>query len=147
MRLASIPATLLPALLLAACDSPATTRYEQAAVAAAEQWLARSDNGDHIGAWEMGEPELRASVRLEAWEATQTTLYRQLGRPDRRELIAAKYTTSTLGPGFMKGDYVLIQYRRPFHSGTVLETLAMKRVRDEWRPALYNLRPCPNLRC
>src|SRR5688572_4155888 len=147
MRFVSMIAALLLAPLLAACDSPETTRLEQAAGAAAEQWLARSDGGDHAGAWEMGTPELRAAVRKEVWEATQTTLYRQLGRPDHRELIAAKHTTSTLGPGFGQGEYVLIQYRRPFHSGTVLETLAMKRNRDEWRPAQYNLRPCPNLRC
>jgi hypothetical protein len=149
MRFASILNTLLPALLLAACDSPATTRLEQAAGAAAEQWLARTDDGDHAGAWEMGAVEFRGSIRKEVWEAAQTNSYRQLGKPDRRELIAAKHTTSTLalGPGFMQGDYVLIQYRRPFHSGTVLETLVMKRNGDDWRPAQYTLRPCPNLRC
>jgi hypothetical protein len=149
MRFASLTAAPLLALLLAACNSPATTRLEQAASAAAEQWLARNDAGDYAGTWDMGSIEFRGSIRKEVWEAAQTNSYRQLGKPDRRELIAAKYTTSTLalGPGFMQGDYVLIQYRRPFHSGTVLETLVMKRNGDDWRPAQYTLRPCPNLRC
>ena len=95
----------------------------------------------------MGAPQFRVSIRKEVWETTQTTLYRQYGRPDHRELIAAKHTTSTLalGPGFTQGDYVLIQYRRPFHSGTVLETLVMKRERDDWRPARYNIRTVSKL--
>ena len=89
----------------------------------------------------MTTPVFRVSIRKEEWEATQTTLYRQLGVPKSRELIAAKYTnTPTRGLG--EGEFVLIQYRRPVEWATpVLETLTMKRVGEQWKPTGYNIRP------
>src|SRR5262245_25281162 len=53
MRWLPAAAALLLTLALAACDSPATTRDEQAALAAAERWLALSDSGDHAAAWNL----------------------------------------------------------------------------------------------
>ena len=68
--------------------------------------------------------------------------YRQLGVPDRRALIAVKHTTSV--PGLDRGDYVVIQYRRPIRCwNTVLETLVMQRAGEGWRIAVYNLLPSP----
>jgi hypothetical protein len=140
MRSFSRPASVLLTLVLAGCDSPATTRLEETARAAAEQWLARADGGDHAGTWEVSAPVLKVSIRKEDWEDRAATFYRQLGKPDRRELVAAKYTTSV--PGLGRGDYVVIQYRRPVWSvSTVLETLVMQRAGEEWRPAMYNILP------
>jgi hypothetical protein len=135
-RLASVALTLV----LVGCDSAATTHLEEAARAAAEQWLERSDAGDHAGTWDVGAPVFKVTIRKEQWEARQTTSYRQLGVPDRRELIAVKHTTSV--PGLDRGDYVVIQYRRPVWSvKTVVETLVMQRAGEGWRIAIYNLLP------
>jgi hypothetical protein len=125
---------------LAACDSRATTGAEEAALVAAEQWLAQSDAGDHGGAWDLGEPEFKVTRRKDLWEVSQARSYQMFGAPDHRDLIAAKFTTTV--PGFERAQYVLIQYHRPMHSGrTLLETLVMKRGANGWRIAAYTLLP------
>jgi hypothetical protein len=140
MRSSSKPVSMLLALVLAACDSPTTTLHEEVARNAAEQWLATSDGGDHAGAWETAAPLFRGGMRKEVWEANQKAFYDQLGTPDRRDLIAAKYTASV--PGAPEGEYVLIQYRRPVRAGgPVVETLTMKRFGEEWRTAAYYIQP------
>jgi len=140
MHRTELPGPVLFALALAACDSPATTRHEEAARDAAEQWLVQSDAGDHGDAWDAGTPEFKVGTRKEDWETRQAILYQQLGMPDHRDLVAAKFTTSV--PGFERADYVLIQYRRPMHSGrTLRETLVMKRSANGWRIASYRLEP------
>jgi hypothetical protein len=136
MRSSSKPVSMLLALLLAACDSPTTTLLEQAARNTAEHWLAKADAGDHAGTWDMTTPEFRVQVRKEDWKARQESAYQQLGKPARRELIAAKYTASV--PGVPAGEYVLIQYRRSVSAREpVLETLTMRRAGDEWQMAGY----------
>ena len=140
MRSLSRPASVLLTFVLVSCDSPATTRHEEAARAAAEQWLERGDAGDHAGTWEMGVPSFKIRIRKELWETAEATSYRQLGVPHRRELIAVKHTTSV--PGLDQGDYVVIQYRRPIWSvKTVVETLVMQRTAVGWRIATYNILP------
>ncbi len=142
MRSSPKPVSMLLALLLAACDSPTTTLYEEAARNAAEQWLTRTDGGDHAGAWDAAAPLFRAGIRKEVWEGTQKALLEQLGRPDRRELIAAKYTASV--PGSPEGEFVLIQYRRPVRAGgPVMETLTMERFGEEWRTSGYYIQLVP----
>ncbi|HJR69753.1 MAG TPA: DUF4019 domain-containing protein [Gammaproteobacteria bacterium] len=136
----SRPASVLLTLVLVGCDSPATTRHEEAARAAAEQWLERSDGGDHAGTWDVAAPVFKVRIRKEQWETRQATSNRQLGIPDRRELIAVKHTTSV--PGLDRGDYVVIQYRRSVWSvKTVVETLVMERTGEGWRIAEYHILP------
>ena len=139
----SLPASaaiLLTLLLLGACDSPTTARDEEAGRAAAELWLARSDGGDHGGAWDTSTTAFRFAVSKEEWETKQTRLYRMLGAPDHRELIAAKYSPSV--PGGEPGEYVVVQYRRRINAGNnILETIWMKRSPDGWRTAGYYLMP------
>jgi hypothetical protein len=140
MRCTLLPFPILLTLTLAACDSTATTRHEVAARAAAEQWLARSDAGDHAGAWVVGTPEFKVTRRKDSWEVGQARNYQMFGAPDRRELIAAKFTTTV--PGWERADYVLIQYHRPMHSNrTLRETLVMKRTPNGWQIASYKLDP------
>jgi hypothetical protein len=66
----------LLALALVACDSRATTRQEEAALAAAKRWFALTDGGDHGGAWDLGSPEFKVAIRRDVWDAAQATLYR-----------------------------------------------------------------------
>jgi hypothetical protein len=138
MRCLPVAALLLLALPLGACDSPATTRDEQAALAAAQRWLALSDSGDHAAAWTLSSTLLRFSVSKENWETNQTRYYRMFGVPDHRDFIAAKFTPSV--PGGEPGDHVVIEYRRPIKAGlTILEVLFMHRTDDGWRTAGYRL--------
>ena len=136
MHSSSKSVSILLALLLVACDSAETTLHEEAARNTAEQWLAKADAGDHAGNWAMTTPEFQVQIRKEDWVARQETFYQQLGRPTRRELLAAKYTASV--PGTPEGEYVLIQYRRDARAGgPVLETLTMKRSGEKWQTAGY----------
>ena len=73
MRSLSRPASVLLTLVLVGCDSPETTRQEEAARIAAEQWLERSDAGDHAGTWDVGAPVFKVTIRKEQWEASRTT--------------------------------------------------------------------------
>jgi hypothetical protein len=138
MRRLPAAAAFLLTLLLSACDSPATTRDEQAALAAAERWLALSDSGDHAAAWNLSSTLFRYSVSKENWDTNMTRYYRMFGVPDHRDFIAAKFTPSV--PGGEPGDHVVIEYRRRIKAGeTILEVLFMHRTRDGWRTALYRV--------
>jgi hypothetical protein len=140
MRRLQAAAPILLTLLLAACDSPATTRDEQAALAAAERWLTLSDSGDHEAAWNASSNLLRMSISKENWDTNQTRFYRMFGVPDHRDFIAAKFTPSV--PGGEPGDHVVIEYRRRINAGnTILEVLVMKRTPDGWKTAGYNMLP------
>lgn len=136
MRSSSKSVSILLALLLTACDSAATTLHEEAARNTAEQWLAKADADDHAGSWAMTTPEFQVQIRQQDWESRQESLYQQLGKPTRRELLAAKYTASL--PGAPEGEHVLIQYHRYARAGApVLETLTMRRSGEEWQTAGY----------
>lgn len=138
MRCLPAAALLLLTLLLGACDSPATTRDEQDALAAAQRWLALSDSGDHAAAWNLSSNLLRMSVSKENWDTNQTRYYRMFGVPDHRDFIAAKFTPAV--PGGEPGDHVVIEYRRRIKAGdTILEVLYMRRTNDGWRTATYRL--------
>ena len=138
MRWLPAAAAVLLTLVLTACDSPATTRDEQAALAAAQRWLALSDSGDHAAAWSLSSNLFRMSVSKENWETNQTRYYRMFGVPDHRDFIAAKFTPAV--PGGEPGDHVVIQYRRRIKAGdTILEVLYMRRTGDGWRTVGYRL--------
>ena len=138
MRCLPAAALLLLTLLLAACDSPETTRDEQAALAAAQRWLALSDSGDHAAAWNLSSNLLRMTVSKENWGTEQTRYYRMFGVPDHRDFIAAKFTSAV--PGGEPGDHVVIEYRRRIKAGdTILEVLYMHHTGDGWRTAGYRL--------
>jgi len=138
MRWLPAAAVLLLTLQLAACDSPATTRDEQAALAAAERWLTLSDSGNHAEAWGLSSNLFRMSVSKENWDTNQTRYYRMFGVPDHRDFIAAKFTPAV--PGGEPGDHVVIEYRRRIKAGdTILEVLYMRRTNDGWRTATYRL--------
>ena len=138
MRCLPAAALLLLTLLLGACDSPATTRDEQDALAAAQRWLALSDGGDHAAAWNLSSNLLRMSVSKENWDTNQTRYYRMFGVPDHRDFIAAKFTPAV--PGGEPGDHVVIEYRRRIKAGdTILEVLYMHHTGDGWRTAGYRL--------
>jgi hypothetical protein len=133
-------ATVVLALLLAACDSAATTRHEETALAAADQWLAQNDGGDYAGAYDVAAPNFKVAIQKEVWESRQAALYRQLGTPDRRELIAVKYTSSL--PGVGQGDHVAVQYlRNVAWASPVFEILVMQGGPEVWRTATYNILP------
>jgi hypothetical protein len=138
MRCLPTAAALLLTLQLAACDSPATTRDEQAALAAAQRWLTLSDGGDHAAAWSLSSNLFRMSVSKENWDTNQTRYYRMFGVPDHRDFIAAKFTPSV--PGGEPGDHVVIEYRRRIKAGdTILEVLYMHHTGDGWRTAGYRM--------
>lgn len=136
MRWLPATAAILPTLLLGACDSPATTRDEQEALAAAQRWLALSDSGDHAAAWSLSSNLFRMAVSKENWDTNQTRYYRMFGVPDHRDFIAAKFTPAV--PRGEPGDHVVIEYRRRIKAGdTILEVITMKRSPDGWRTAGY----------
>src|SRR5690606_8001298 len=138
--LGSMLMPLLATLTLTACGrSPQAAEHEEAAVAAAEGWLAYLDAGAYAESWDAAAALFRASITREQWAASVANVHTQLGRPQGRELIAAKHTTSL--PNAPAGDYVVIQYRVGLAEGSGIETLTMKRDGDAWKASGYFIRP------
>ncbi|HEX6995687.1 MAG TPA: DUF4019 domain-containing protein, partial [Gammaproteobacteria bacterium] len=125
---------------LTACgDSPRAAEYEEAAIAAGEQWLAHLDVGSYAASWDNAATLFKAGITRDQWIASIENLHTQLGVPQGRELIAAKHTTSL--PNAPPGDYVVIQYRVGLAQGSAVETLTMRFDADVWKASGYFIRP------
>src|SRR5690606_8793557 len=123
---------MLMVLLLVGCGaSPAAAQHEEAAEQAARQWLALVDDGAYAQSWDEAAALFRAAMPRAGWESSLTNIFSQLGRPEARELIAAKYTTSL--PNAQQGEYVVIQYSAMFNGAEMVETVTMMRDGDAWR--------------
>lgn len=139
MHVRSTLMALVAGFALTACgDSPQAAEYEQAAIAAGEQWLAYLDAGSYAASWDTAATLFKAGMTRDQWVATIENLHAQLGIPQGRELIAAKHTTSL--PNAPAGDYVVIQYRIGFAEGGGVETLTMKLDGDVWKASGYFIR-------
>lgn len=140
MHVRSTLMALVAGFALSACgDSPHAAEYEEAAIAAGEQWLAYLDAGSYAASWDTAATLFKAALTRDQWIATIENVHTQLGVPQGRELIAAKHTTSL--PNAPAGDYVVIQYRVGLAQGSAVETLTMRFDADVWKASGYFIRP------
>lgn len=110
---------------------------EQAAMTAAEKWLALVDANDFGESWNQAASLFKSVVSLEHWNASLGAAQLPLGKFVSRKLKSQKYAEEL--PGAPDGEYVVIEYETSFEkkkNGT--ETITpMKDTDGEWRVAGY----------
>ena len=95
---------------------------EEAAIAAAEAWLAFVDSGQYAKSWDEAAQFLRNTLPKERWEPSLGTVRARCGKLVSRELMSKNFTTTLKGAP--EGKYVVIQYRTRFEKKSVaVETI------------------------
>ncbi len=117
-----------------------TSQAEQAAVAAAESWLAMVDEGAYGASWQNSAELFKGAVGLEQWELTLQGVRGPLGEVIERSVDSKDYTTTV--PGAPDGEYVIIKFAVSFtNKASGIETVTSMRDPDgQWRVAGYFIR-------
>ena len=131
-------------LALAACfclaglvAHAAAPTHEQAARAAAEEWLPLVDGGKYVASWEKLDPAFAKKVGKKKWASSLTEIRARVGKFASRKFNSAEYTKEL--PGAPEGEYVVVRFdcgfeRRPAATEKVILILG----RDlNWRVAGY----------
>lgn len=112
----------------------------EAAVAAAEAWLALVDEGEYDQSWTEAASYFRNAVDKATWHRQMVGARRPLGKNLRREVKSSRYTTSV--PGAPDGEYVVIQTGAEFENkSSATETVTPMRDSDgKWRVSGYYIK-------
>ena len=128
---------LVPALAFAA------EKHEEAekqALAAAESWLALTDDGKYGESWEAAAEYLKNAVTKDDFAKSLRAARKPLGKLKSREVISKKYETSL--PGAPDGQYVVIQFKSVFENKkSAIETVTPMLDKDKtWRVSGYYIK-------
>jgi hypothetical protein len=116
-----------------------TTAKEQAAVTAAEQWLALVDAGNYADSWNEGAEYFKGAVTQEKWQQMLQSFRNPLGTIIFRKLKSKAYKTSL--PGVPDGEYVVIKYKASYQNKkSAQETITAMLDKDgQWRVVGYQM--------
>ena len=117
-----------------------TTAKEQAAIVAAEKWLALVDAGNYADSWQTAAGSLKVAVSQEQLQQSLQAVRTPLGKTISRKLSTKTYKTSL--PGAPDGAYVVIQYETSFQNKkSAIETITPMLDKDgHWRVAGYYIK-------
>lgn len=96
------------------CNAWSSETNEEAAVAAANAWLALVDEGKFGESWETAAQYFKNALSKEKWEQLITAVRNPLGQMVSRELSSKTCMTSI--PGAPDGEYVVIQFKTSFEN-------------------------------
>jgi Protein of unknown function (DUF4019) len=115
-------------------------KKEQAAVAAAEQWLTLVDAGDYARSWQESAQFFKDAVTKDSWEQSLNVIRSPLGKVLSRKVGTATFKTSL--PGVPDGQYVVIQFDTSFENKkSSSETVTPMLEKDgSWRVSGYFIR-------
>lgn len=118
----------------------ATATREQAAQAAAQQWLGLVDAGSYGESWQAASASFKQALTQQQWQDALTAVRHPLGAIQRRELKSAEYKTSL--PGVPDGEYVVVIFTSAFENKKdAVETIIMVLEKDgAWRASGYFIR-------
>jgi len=118
----------------------AESEKEQAAVMAAEKWVALVDSEKYAESWEEAAELLRNAVDQGQWRQAIHALRQPLGTVLSRAVKSATYKTAL--PGAPDGEYVVIEFETTFeHKKTAIETVTPLMEQDgSWRVSGYYLK-------
>jgi len=110
---------------------------EEAAQAAASDWLALVDSGKYAESWQEAAQLFKGAVTKEKWQSMLHGTREPLGKLSSRKLKSATYTETL--PGAPDGEYVVIQYDTSFeHKQSAVETVTpMLDKGGKWRVSGY----------
>ena len=112
---------------------------EDAAVAAADEWLALVDAGDYETSWKRAASLFRNAVTAEVWAASASTGRLPFGKLVSRKLLSANFMTAL--PGAPDGQYVVIQYNAVYeHKAAAVETVTPMLNAGEWKVSGYYIK-------
>ena len=110
---------------------------EQAAVIAAENWLALIDTDDKKESWNQAAALFKSAVTSEQWNDSLRAAQTPLGKVVSRKLKSQRYAEEL--PGAPDGEYVVIEYETSFEKkkNAVETVVPMKDTNGEWRVSGY----------
>jgi hypothetical protein len=107
-----------------------------AAVAAAQEWLALTDAHEFKKSWQNAAPLFKEQIKETDWEKAIASVRTPLGKAESRELLTTQ-TTRTL-PGAPQGNYVIIQFKTRFtNKPESVETITPMNVDGTWKVSGY----------
>jgi hypothetical protein len=126
---------ILGALVIVA--SAAEETKEDAAVRAADAWLALVDRGDYRESWDDAAQLFKNAITKEQWETQLQAARQPLGKLVSRRVKSTQYAESL--PGAPDGEYVVIQYETSFEKKkSAIETVTPMLDPDgDWRVSGY----------
>ena len=133
--------TVCLAFLFLSCQSIyADQTKKEAALTAAENWLAIVDGEKYAASWQDAAAYFKKAVSEDQWTRSMTAFRRPLGKVLSRTLASQNYTKTL--PGAPDGEYVVIQYRTSFESKTAsIETVTPMLAPDGvWRVSGYYIK-------
>ncbi len=128
-------------LNLSVCAAVAgTSGKEAAAVAAAEQWLAMTDEESYAQSWKEAAELFRNAVTQVQWEQSLQAVRKPLGKLISRKVTAKTYKTAL--PGAPDGQYVVIEFASSFErKKSAVETVTPMMDKDgKWRVSGYYIK-------
>jgi uncharacterized protein DUF4019 len=129
----------LSALSLAGLARPlkADEGAEEAAAAAARDWLDLVDEGRYTCGWDAAAPAFKRMMTREEWDRAVHSVRAPLGRCVSRRLKSHQLVDSF--PGGPSGPYVVLRFETDFENRRgAVETVTPARGKDEsWRVAGY----------
>ena len=123
---------LLPEVLMAQNEEK-----ERSAVAAAEKWLNRVDEGTYRESWREAAGYFKTAIKQEQWVESMQAVRKPLGKLVSRKIKSHTYKTSL--PGAPDGGYVVIQFETSFENKqSAIETVTPMMEKDgKWRVSGY----------
>lgn len=108
---------------------------EQAAIDAAQRWLALIDKGKYSESWKRSAPKFREAMSEDEWIQETCDTRTPLGPARSREVALAKFTASL--PGSVEGEHVIIRFDTRFeHKENAVEMVTFAKAEDgSWRSA------------
>jgi hypothetical protein len=136
IRLLVILVLIFSAIPLVAGNS----EKEDAAVKAAENWLAIVDSEKYAESWKETAEYFKNKVKQEFWEQRIQGVRKPLGRLISRKVKTTTYTTTMMGAP--DGEYVVIKFETSFENKkTAIETITPMVDKDgRWRVSGYFIR-------
>lgn len=112
---------------------------KDAAVAAAQAWLATVDAGDYAGSWKATSTYFQGAVSQGTFSAQLQGVRGPLGALKSRKLTSATFTTSV--PGAPDGKYWVLQFTTSFDKkASAVETVTPMLDQGEWKVGGYYIR-------
>ena len=94
------------------CALAAAPTNEQAARAAAEEWLPLIDAGQYPESWQKLDPAFAKKVGKKKWASSMTEIRQRVGKLQSRKFNSAEYSKEL--PGAPEGEYVVVQFESQF---------------------------------
>jgi hypothetical protein len=136
IRLLVIMVLVFSAIPLVAGNS----EKENAAVTAAENWLAMVDSEKYAESWKETAEYFKNKVKQQLWEQRLQGVRKPLGKLISRKIKTTTYTTTMVGAP--DGEYVVIRFETSFENKkTAIETITPMVDKDgRWRVSGYFIR-------